>query len=322
MPDAPVSPNEPLEVKPDPLRKVAIVGEIPFCGSALTQVAVEEGLVARVLCPDAGADAALKKLPAGLQENIEIVRGDLGSLEMILEALKGTYGVCFVSPITLSGRVYRARQHVDDVRRVIQGAESSALRKLVYHSSVGANPGANSRALQDAGTAEELITKSRCEDFRIRTGPLMGSGDGFLTDILRVAQSSKPFMTMMGYGGTLVQPLHVRDFGRCLVRVFSDKEPLPHGIYALGGPEIRSILELTDTALELLHRGKLKLHAPLFVLRILASMSKNAQFKEQVGMLFDPLAVEQNDAKKLLEDFRSLIKPAQVEQEMLAELIQ
>ncbi len=316
MADFVAGPAAPTEVKPDVPRKIAIVGEIPFSGRALAKAITEAGLIARVLCPDSAAESALTTLPR--REGIEIVPGDLGNPTAVASALGGAYGVCFVSPITLAGRIYRAAEHIDDVRTVVQACETHALRKVMYHSAVGANVGAQSRALQDAAAAEELIGNSRCEDFRIRTGMLMGRGDGFLSEIVKQASGGAPFMSVWGYGDLLLQPILAEDFGCCVAQLFTPaSDSMRNGVYAVVGPEMVSLLQLTDAALDLLKRKKLKFHVPLFVLQLEASMSRNAKFKERVGLLFGAFAVDQNDAPKLMGANAKLTAPLEVQRQLV-----
>ncbi|HLX63926.1 MAG TPA: NAD(P)H-binding protein [Planctomycetota bacterium] len=312
-----VSVQESTEVRPDAVRRVAIVGEIPFAGRALAGALTASGAVARVLCPDSAVEAALKALPNS--HNVELVEGDLGSPGAVSSVLKDVYGVCFLSPISMNGRIYRAKEHIDDVKAVVQAAELNALRKVVYHSAIGASVGANSRALQDAAAAEELVSKSRCEDFRVRTGPLMGRGDGFLTEIVQRAKSAAPFMTVMGYGATIVQPLAAEDFGRALAHIFTATSDAPaNGLYALVGPETHTLLELTDSALEILDRKKLKFHAPLTCLKLASAVGGNAKFSERVNLLFDAFAVEQSDVAKLMGADIRLKTPSEIQRELVA----
>ena len=293
--------DQPVEVKPDAPQAVAVVGEIPFAGRAVARALLNAGTRVRVLCPDDAALAAVASLEQ--QDKIEAVRGDLGSAEAIARALTGAAGVCFVSPINLSGRMYRSHEHLEDVRRVMHAAETLLLRKVVYLSSVGASPTAHSRALRDAAAAEELIGKSHCEDYRIRSGPLMGSAgtdDRFLSEFSKQAQRGSPFMTILGYGSTLVQPLHTEDFAASIARIFADRqETLRNGIYEIGGPLTVSVLDLTDRALVSAQRSKIKFHAPLFVLQLVAKL-RGEDFKERVAMLFETLAVEKNEIPRLL----------------------
>src|SRR5947207_3052783 len=100
-----------VEIKPDSARRVAVVGEIPF------------------------AEAVAELSHDGCE--VEIVSGDLSSAQALSATLQDSFAVCFLSPINMSGRVYRPASHLADVQAVIQAAEAHALRNLVYHSALG-----------------------------------------------------------------------------------------------------------------------------------------------------------------------------------------
>jgi uncharacterized protein YbjT (DUF2867 family) len=308
-----------IEVKSAEPRKIAVVGEIPFSGAALVRALQNKGLSARVLCPDPISEsAALAACDPNSGASIETVRGDVGSPQALQEAFKGVYAAIFLSPITMSGRMYRATSHIDDVRRVAEAAEHAAIRKLVYHSTLGAALESPSQATRQAAEAEAIMRGSRCEDFTIQTGPLMGRGDGFLTRILQSVRSSSPIMTLQGYGSTLVQPLHVNDLARCVARIFSEQEgDLQPGVYRVGGPETLTLLDLVDSALERTGRSKLKIHLPLFVLKMISSARGNGRFAEEVALLFDVFFTENNDAVKLLGPGEKMITPKQAQDEIL-----
>jgi uncharacterized protein YbjT (DUF2867 family) len=335
--------EEPVEVKPIEIRKIAVVGEIPFSGRALVQTLLKQGFSARVLCEDEQTELAVLSAlpPKSMLENpptltpnlnvftgrgadnepvpsVEVVRGSLESAKDIETALKGAYGVCFLSPITLNGRMYRGKEHVEDVKRLSQAAQNGAIRKLVYHSALGAHPESQSRALRQAAEAEEVIHAAKCEDFRVRTGPLMGRNDGFLSDILRAASTPAPLMKILGYGSTPVQPLHVNDMAACVTRIFSNQpDELQAGYYCLAGPESTTLLDLIDRAAERVKRHKLKIHIPLFALQLWLSLNKGNGFREQVNLLFDTFYTEENDAPRLMTGGRVLTTPTQAQEEIL-----
>ena len=323
MAEEAVSPDAPVEVKPeDPPRKIAVLGEIPFSGRALTRNLLSQGYSVQVLCPDSAVEAALADLRANdtKMATLETVRGSLESAETVNAMLKNVYGAVFLSPITMAGRIYRPESHLEDVRRVTESAEKNAIRKLVYHSALGAHPKSSSRALREAAEAEERMHASRFQDFRVRTGPLMGSGDGFLSEIINTMRGASPIMSILGYGSTVVQPLHVDDMARCMTRIFNDsEEELAPGIYNLAGPEITTILDLVDLAGARLNRVKLRFHAPLFALQLAASSVKagDAGFKERIGLLFDTFFTEQNDALKLIGMTQKLTTAQQAQDEIL-----
>ena len=313
-----MSDETPTEVTPDSTRMIALVGEISFSGKAVARALSAHGLAVRVLCPDAQAEAALAPVQAAAPGEVELLRGDLSSAQALSDVLEGAYAVCFLSPVSLGGRLYRPHTHLADVRQVIQAADQQRLRKIVYHSSLGAHQKAASRALRDAAAAEQLIADSHCEDFRLRTGPLMGRGDDFLSEMAGAARSSGWCMRVLGYGSTLVQPLHVDDLARCLTRILADTgDEFKPGVYNLGGPETVTLLELLDSFLELTQRHKLKIHVPLFVLKLLASARRDAAFRERVSLLFDNFNSDLNDTPSLLGPGTTLVTPRQAQQEVL-----
>jgi uncharacterized protein YbjT (DUF2867 family) len=303
MADEAQAPAEPPQQRPgEPRRKIAVIGEIPFSGCALVQELCERGLAARVLCPDERAETAVQATVAALpepQRNVETMRGSLESPGSLEEVMQGGYGVALLSPITLKGRMHRPQTHLDDLRRALAAAEKSGTRKFVYHSALGAHPRSNSRALRDSADAELLMQNSRSEDFCLRTGPLMGPKDDFLTEIIARAKARACCVGVLGYGTVALQPLHVRDMARCCLRFFAPgEEELHPGVYSLAGPETVSELDLLDDALARLGRIKLKFHAPVFVLKLLSGVGGPA-FDERVKLLSDVFSTEQNDAPKL-----------------------
>jgi NADH dehydrogenase len=284
-----------------PARRIGIVGEIAFCGAEVAAAIAKIGLTPRVLCPDQASQKQLERaLPAG---GYELVEGDLGSASNVLTTLDGTYAAAFVSPIAMSGRLYRADTHLDDVKRFIAAAEKSALRSVVYHSSVAARKLAGSRTLREAAQAEELIHGSRCTEFRLSTGPLMGLNDGFLSTLVARAKSGSPFMGIMGYGGAEFQPLYVGDFAQCVARLFDEKDPIPPGVYGVTGPETTTWLELVDRALALASGFKFKFHAPMFAAKLYAALSgrtRHARLAEEAELAGERFALEKSDTERFL----------------------
>ena len=88
MPD-PEPVSDPVAAAPaEPPRTIAVLGEIPFSGAALTRVLIAGGFPVRVLCPDERAAAALPKSPgASDPATVEVVHGTLDAPEKIEEVL-------------------------------------------------------------------------------------------------------------------------------------------------------------------------------------------------------------------------------------------
>ncbi len=318
--DEPAVEVQPTVPQPPPTPKiVAVVGEIPFVGLAVARELIRSGTTARVLCPDAETEAALTRAcPANGLAELQCVRGTLES-EALKTVLTGAYGVAFVSPISLNGRLYRGAQHIEDARRVSQAADAAGVRRLLYHSALGAQPVSPALALSQAAAAEELFAAMDCDTYRLRTSVVMGRGDGFQSEYVEQAKSGSPLMGMLGYGSTSLQPIHVNDLAKCVVRVFDpSRSAISPGVLCVAGPEMTTPLDLADLALARLGRIKLKIHTPLFVLRLLAAVRGDAAFKEKVNLLFEGFCTDHNDAFRLLGASFPLITPQQSQDEILA----
>ncbi|HYF48805.1 MAG TPA: NAD(P)H-binding protein [Planctomycetota bacterium] len=286
---------------PETIRTIAVVGEIPFSGAAAIRELYNAGYNVRVLCPDEPSElAALASRKDASANSITTVRGDLENESAIRDVLQGAFAVVFLSPVNLEGRIYRSRSHLEDCKRLIAAAEASAIRKIVYHSALGAYSKALSRTMREAAQAEQLFQNSRCEDYCVRTAPLMGRGDGLLTGFVERAKRGSPFMLIEGYGSTMLQPLHVNDLAVCLVRIFRDQpDELAPDTYQLAGPEVTTILDLYDQALARAGRFKFKFHFPLFVMKLVAMAQPGSAFEERLNLLYDLFFTDKNDAPKL-----------------------
>jgi uncharacterized protein YbjT (DUF2867 family) len=319
----PVSVRPEPEAAPVPIpvpKSVAVVGEIPFAGLAVARELVLNGMTARVLCPDAETEAELvRACPPKGPAVLECVRGKLDNQESIRQVLIGAYGVVFVSPITLSGRTYRAKQHLDDVRSVTSAAKTANVERAVYQSALGANPVSTTQALSHAALSEELFNAMDLDVYRMRTSVLMGRGDHFQSEMIAGARSGSPIMGMLGYGSTMLQPLHINDMARCVARLFNPQlSQITPGVLCIAGPEMTTPMDLADMALERIGRMKLKVHAPLFALKLLASVRNNAAFKEKVNLLFEGFCTDHNDLFKLLGGSYDLITPQRSQDEIIA----
>ena len=213
----------------------------------------------------------------------------------------------------------RTRERGEDVRRVIEAVRKSELKRFVYHSSVCADPNSQSRALSQAAEAEGIVSSLKCSMISgCASSVLMGRGDGFFpAGMVETAKAPNPVMGILGYGGTMIQPVHVDDMARCVTALFQNGG-LPPGVVNVAGPEITTPLELIDSFLDKLGRVKLKLHAPLFVLKLLTAAGASAEFKEKINLLFEIFCTEHNDSFKLLGSTGKLLTPRQSLDEMLS----
>jgi len=320
-PDAAVPAPASASTGPAPL--VAVLGEPALAVPGAVRALLDLGFRVRVLCADEMEDlAALSARPAthtgtggvqpptsgttpeGARGVLEIVRGTPDTPKDLEKLCAGAAGLALLCPVNLNGRAWRPNTHVEDVKNGLAAAEAAQVKRVAYLSTLCANHESKVRCLREAGQAEKLIEKAHAKPYVFRAGPLAGRHDGLLSLLADEANDGRPWMWVWGYGGTLVQPIAPLDAGRCLARAFVEAAPgLQPGVYGVAGAEIVTLLELADRVLERKGRFKVKLHIPLFVLRLAKLAAGNngkAGFGERVGLLFENFATDHNDAPLLL----------------------
>jgi NADH dehydrogenase len=285
----------------------ALLGH-PATVRGVAAVLREQGFALRVLCGDASEAEALRdavRPPGGAGLEPAIVGGAPSEPEALEELLRGARGAVLLSPVDLHGRLWRPGSHLEDVRRVIERAEAAGVQRLVYLSAPGANPKALARCLREAAEAEQLGLRSRLIEYSLRASPLLGGGEDVISWAAARAARPLPFMLVWGYGDTRIRPLHLRDLGACVARCLTvAPAALAPGAYDVGGDRALTVLELLDGELARRRRFKIKVHVPLFLLRLAASLAPGrkdgADFAEKVNLALSSPCAEVNDLGRLL----------------------
>jgi uncharacterized protein YbjT (DUF2867 family) len=312
---APGLQQEPVRNNPGAAVVAALLGEWRACRGAARALA-RQGARVRILCADAAeADAirdGLRQSPDPLSaEQLALVtfpcgrvdsNSDLGNL------LEGATGVAMLSPVGPEGRTWRAASHIEDVRSVIESVSNRRIPRLVYLSSLNASPQLPVRCLREAAEAEGLIEKAGCLDLLLRTGPVIGRGDPWLTAIVRSASAANPFTVVRGYGDTPFQPIHEDDLGACIARCFlAPAYDLHAGVYSLCSTPPTSLVDLLERSAKHLSRGsKVRIHVPLFVLalgsklRRLSDRGRAWESADRFGLLRCGLQAERSDMESLM----------------------
>ena len=294
---------------------IALIGEMRACRGAARALARKQVQV-RVLCADEAEATALRN---GLSEGSGALTSDelacvlpkvcrIESDSDLTALLEGVNGVALLSPVELEGRSWRPATHLDDVRAVVEAVANRRIARVVYLSSVAASAKWPIRCLREAIEAEKLISECGSTDFLLRTGPLIGHGDPWLTRAFRKSATTLPLAVIRGYGDTPFQPIHEDDLGTCVARCLTAPSgELRPGVYALASTPPAHMLNLLERASKLLGRmPKARLHVPLFLLSIgvrfqkLFNRDRAWEYADRVGMLRCALVAEKNDMETLL----------------------
>ena len=145
----------------------------------------------------------------------------------------------------IDGNTYE-EANVETVRRTIAALVGSSVKRVVFLSYVGADPGSPNAYLRTKGEAERLLSECGLEVVVLRSTFIVGppnspgpSGTPFISN------ESKP-VSVIGTGRQRYAPVYVEDVADVVARCALDPTT-GAGTYSLAGPDTFTVDELADT---------------------------------------------------------------------------
>lgn len=294
-------------------RPVVLLSDVFFPLPSLLRAFLAADFPVRVWCAEQGRRAALEAAAKTVEHRGPFAPPELKCLpdgplaeEALREAFSDAAGAVVLSPVEPQGRASRATDHPAWVKKIVRAAEEIRLRKLVYLSSAAVEEKTRTRCLSEAAAAEAAVAGTPCEDFIIRAAPLWGPGAPWVEKLVRDATSPLLWLGVWSYGEVPVQPLHVRDFARAMVRLFAPTAAAPApGVYRLGGEEATTLLKLQDRLLLSAGRWKVKFHLPGFLMSWAAMLTVpfkrllGGRLRERAALPRADFTLERNDLRRL-----------------------
>jgi NADH dehydrogenase len=160
--------------------------------------------------------------------------------------------------------------HVLGTRNLLAAAKAAGIKRFIQMSAMGTRANAVARYHQTKWLAEESVRASGLDFTILRPSIIYGRHDHFVNLFAGMAKFS-PLLPVMGDGCGKLQPISVEDVARCFVGALNEPRSIGH-TYELGGNERMEFNEILDTILRVTHRKRLKLHVPMPVAKIQASV--------------------------------------------------
>mgnify|MGYP001026422598 FL=1 len=149
--------------------------------------------------------------------------------------------------------------------RVARIAALMGVETLVHLSALGVDRDQESEYARTKRAGEEGILAEFPNAMILRPSVVFGPEDGFFNRFAGMARMG-PIFPLIG-GSTQFQPVYVMDVAAAAVMGVEGKA---HGIYELGGPEVKSLRGWVDVILDEVLRKKPVLNAPMFIGRMMA----------------------------------------------------
>jgi NADH dehydrogenase len=244
-----------------------------------------------------------KKLPH--TKALTVVPGDVTQPHTLPPAMQGCDAVIHLVGIIREfpsrGLTFH-KLHCEATAHVVAAARQCGIRRYVHMSALEARPGPVAGYHKTKQQAEEVVMTSGLTYTIFRPSIVYGPGDAFI-NLFKQQIDSLRVVPVIGDGRYLVQPVPVWQVAQGFSLAL-DAPAAENRTYAVGGPEPVSFNDLIDTLARVLQKNVLKLHMPVWPLRLSAGLFQRFPWfpvtADQIDML---LAGNTCDPKPFFQDF-------------------
>lgn len=242
-----------------------IAGGTGFIGKHLIDALSKGKYAARCLVRTEERAAVCRK--AGFEAAI----GDITDRE----SLKGKLDNCdivahLVGIIEEKGDMTFERVHVEGTRNLIEEAKGADIKHIFYQSALGASINSWAKYYKTKAEAEDIVRTCGIPYTIFRPSLVIGKSDGF-TEKLKELVRLGPFVPIPGSGNGKFQPIYVKDWVKCFMKVFSDESRVTSHesrIFEFGGPEHLTYNEIVLQLMEAMGVNKPLIHVPVVIIKI------------------------------------------------------
>jgi uncharacterized protein YbjT (DUF2867 family) len=248
-----------------PPQRITVLGGTGLLGRALVRELVDAGQRVRIA-------ARRPILPEGAEpgDAIELATADLRDEASVAEALAGADSVVNAVSLYVEGKGLRFEDiHVAGAGRLARLARVAGVARLVHVSGIGVREDSPSAYVRARARGEAAVLEAFPGAVIVRPSVLFGPGDAFLSTL--DALTHRPVIPLFGRGETRLQPVHVVDVARALIRLLG--EPLTaRRLFDLGGPDTLRYRDILELVMAHRHRERRLVPVPFAAWRLLAAL--------------------------------------------------
>jgi uncharacterized protein YbjT (DUF2867 family) len=247
-----------------------VIGSTGFIGRQLVKdlAAKYPGQVRALVRP--GKQSVLAAI-----KGIEIVEGDVTDRASLDKAMAGVNTLFYFAAIT--GNIKNTNNiywkvNVEGTRNAIAAAEKAGVRRLVLGGGFGTVEGKEGSYMRTRWLMEQAVRNSKLEWTILQPSILFGEGSEFFEAQARIMKML-PVAALIGGGKSRFQPIFLGDVVKAAI-LAAERDDKIGKIIQLGGPEYYNYTELVNLILRTIHKKRLKLPVPLWVMSINATLFK------------------------------------------------
>lgn len=244
---------------------ITVFGGTGFLGNVLARELIDAGQRVRIaarhpVLPDWAKDG----------DRIEIISADITDATSIEAAIAGADSVVnAVSLYVTSPELSFKAVHVEGAGRLAQRVHCAGIEKLVHLSGIGASIDSPSTYVRARASGEDAVLDAMPKATIVRCSVLFGPAGSFLSTLASLARL--PLIPLFGDGETRLQPVHVVDVARALIRLLG--EPVTERrFFELGGPDIMTYRDILSLVLAHYRSERPMVAVPFLAWRTLAAL--------------------------------------------------
>jgi NADH dehydrogenase len=250
-----------------------------------------------------------EKIKRRFGESVEARAGDVTRPESLTAAMQGVDTVINAvqiptSPIEIPRKGWTF-ENVDykGTVNLVDAARSASVKRFVYLSAIGADVNGPKHWFRFKGMAEQHVRDSGLDWSIVRPTWVFGPEDDSLNRIIGFSKFL-PFVPLFGDGRQAMQPVFVDDVGKVVADAVTKPEAVGE-VFELGGPEVMSMNEVLQTALDVMGRKRFILHQPVVVGKVagrVASLLPNPPLSaDAVDFINEPAVADTGNLERVLQ---------------------
>ncbi len=247
--------------------RVLVTGGSGFVGNWVVAELLARGHQVRALL----RPGSEKKLKAA--EQVEVVPGEVMSPETVARAAAGCEAAIHLVGIIreFPGRgITFERLHYEATVTVLEAARAAGVWRYLQMSALGARPAPADPYHTTNHRADEYVRLSGLAYTIFRPSVIYGPEDQSLNLFARQLRSF-PVYPVIGDGRYELQPVPVWTVAQAFARAL-ELPDTENRLYEVGGPEPLTFNEIIDTLAAVLGRRVVKIHLPVWTMRLAAGM--------------------------------------------------